>query len=78
LRLADFCGRNRCADAVKTVFPENDRMRKICADPAEISCRPDLLLNEYQCYRPQYNTFFNKTNLGPDFPCRLEIAFIEL
>jgi hypothetical protein len=78
LRLADFCGRNRCADGVKTVFPENDLMRKICADPVEISCRPDLLSNEYQFYRPQYNAFFNETNLGPDCPCRLKIALIAL
>jgi hypothetical protein len=78
LRFANFCGRNRYADSVKTVFPGNDRMRKICADPAEISSRPDLLLNEYRCYRPQYNAFFNQTDLVPDCPCRLEMPVMGL
>jgi len=47
LRFADFCGLTRFADGVKTVFPGNDRMKKICADQAEIAFRRDLLLNEY-------------------------------
>jgi hypothetical protein len=53
-------------------------MRKICADQAEISSRPDLLLNEYRCYRPQYNAFFNETDLVPDCPCRLEMPVMGL
>jgi hypothetical protein len=78
LRFANFCGRNRSADGVKIVFPENDRMRKIGADPAEFSFRPYLLLNEYRCHRPQYNALFNETDLGPDCPCRLEIPLVGL
>jgi hypothetical protein len=61
LRFADFCGLTRFADVVKTVFPGNDRMKKICADQAEIAFRRDLLLNEYRWYRPQYNAFFNES-----------------
>jgi hypothetical protein len=59
LQFVIFCGRNRYADGVKTVFPGNDLMRKIYDDQAEISFRPDLLLNEYRCYRPQYHAFQN-------------------